>query len=51
MEEIGNILRTCLDDHRRSNFMHSLRLMYNHEIITDEDLDGFSKEVQERIAL
>ena len=51
MEEIGGILRTCLDDHRRSNMMHSLRLMYHHQMITDEDLNGFSEEVRDRIAL
>jgi hypothetical protein len=51
MEEIGDILRACLDDHRRSGMMHSLRLMYYHQMITDEDLTGFSEEVQERIAL
>ena len=51
MEEIGGILRTCLDDHRRSNMMHSLRLMYRHQMISDEDLSGFSEELLERIAL
>ena len=51
MEEIGSILRACFDDHRRSTMIHSLRLMYNHQIITDEDLDGFSEEAQERITL
>jgi hypothetical protein len=51
IEEIGGILRTCLDDHRRSNMIHSLRLMYRHKMISDEDLNGFSEEVRECIAL
>jgi hypothetical protein len=51
IEEIGGILRTCLDDHRRSNMMHSLRLMYRHKMILDEDLNGFSEDVREWIAL
>lgn len=50
MEEIGGILRTCLDDHRRSTMMHSLRLMYHHRMISNEDLSGFSEEVRESIA-
>ena len=51
MEEIGGILRTCLDDHRRTQMMHALRLMYQHQMITDEDLNSLSEEVRERIAL
>lgn len=51
IDEIGDILRACLDDHRRSRMMHALRLMYHHKMITDEDLDGFSEEVRRRIAL
>lgn len=51
MDGIGGILRSCLDDHRRSNMMHSLRLMYCHGMISDEDLNGFSEGVRERIAL
>jgi hypothetical protein len=50
MEEIGGILRTCLDGHRRSQMMHAMRLMHHHQMITDEDLNGFSEEVRERIA-
>ncbi len=51
MEEIGDILKACLDDHRRSTMIHAIRLMYHHQMITDEDLKGFSEEVRERIAL
>jgi hypothetical protein len=51
MEEIGGILRACLDDHRRSTMFHALRLMVHHQMITAEDLDGFSDELRERIAL
>lgn len=49
MEEIGGILRTCLDDHRRSTMIHALRLMVHHQMITDEDLNGFSEELRDRI--
>lgn len=51
IEEIGGILRACLDDLRRSNMVHSLKLMYRHQMISDEDLSGFSEELRERIAL
>jgi hypothetical protein len=50
MDEIGDILRACLDDHRRSTMIHALRRMYHHRMITDQDLNGFSEEVRERIA-
>jgi hypothetical protein len=50
MEKIGGVLRACLDDHKRSNMMSALRLMYHHQLISDEDLKGFSGEVRERFA-
>jgi len=50
MEEIGGILRTCLDDHRRSNMVHTLARMYRHQMISEGDLNGFSEDVCERIA-
>jgi hypothetical protein len=51
MDEIGDILRACLDDHRRSTMVHVLRLMYHHRMITDQDMNGFSEEVRERISV
>ena len=51
MDEIGDILRSCLDDHRRSRMMSSLMLMYLHQMIADEDLNGFSEEVREQVAI
>jgi hypothetical protein len=51
MKEISDILSTCLDDHKRSNMMHSLRLMYHHRMITQKDLNGFSEAILERIAI
>jgi hypothetical protein len=51
IEEIGGILRICLDDHRRSKMIHSLRLMYRHQMITDEEVNAFSEEIRMRIAL
>ncbi len=50
MEKIGGVLRVCLDDHKRSNMMSALRLMYHHQLISAEDLKGFSEEVRERFA-
>lgn len=50
MREIGKILRSCLDDHRRSMLMPTLFLMHRHQMIRDEDLEGFSEDVREWIS-
>ena len=50
MEEVGKILRTCLDGHTRSKMMSFLMLMYRYQMLTDQDLKGFSEEVRMRIA-
>jgi hypothetical protein len=50
MKEFGGILRTCLDDHRRSKMMDSLMLMYRYQMIKDADLEKFSEEIRERVA-
>lgn len=50
MKEFGGILRTCLDDHRRSKMMDSLMLMYRYQMIKDADLEKFIEEVRERVA-
>ena len=49
MDEVGTILRSCLDGHKRSTMVNSLMLMYRYQMITDQDLDGFSVEVRERL--
>jgi len=50
MEEIERTLRVCLDDHRRSRMLWNLVLMYQHQMITDDDLNGFSEEVRVHIS-
>jgi len=49
IEEIGKILRSCLDGHSRSTMMNYLMIMYRHQMLTEEDLDGFSEEVRGRL--
>jgi hypothetical protein len=46
MKEIERIISDCLDDHRRSRMLSNLMLMYYHQMITDDDLNGFSEEVR-----
>lgn len=50
MREIGRTISDCLDDHRKSRMIHNLMLMYGHQMIADDDLDGFSEEVRRRIS-
>ncbi len=50
MKEIVKIVSDCLDDHRRSRMLNNLMLMYFHEMIGDDDLNGFSDEVRRRIS-
>jgi hypothetical protein len=49
IEEIGKILRSCLDGHSRSTMMNFLMIMYRHQMLTEEDLDGFSEEFRRRL--
>jgi hypothetical protein len=49
MREIEGIISNCLDNHRRSGMLNNLMLMYYHQMITDDDLNGFSEEVRRRI--
>jgi len=49
MEEIGKILRDCLDGHSRSNMVMYMSLMYRYGLLKDEDLKHFSEELQERM--
>jgi len=48
IEEIGRILRSCLDGHTRSTMMNYLMIMCRHQMLTEEDLGGFSEEVRGR---
>lgn len=50
MEEIGKILRCCLDGHTRSRMRDFLASMYRCRMLGDQDLVGLSDEVREWIA-
>ena len=43
------ILEECFDYLKRSNAFLKLLSLYRHAIITDQELGGFSKEMQDRI--
>lgn len=47
-DEIAGILKSCLDGHTRSKMVFFMQVMYRHEMLVDEDLGGFSEEVQKR---
>jgi len=49
MDEFARILSACLDDHRRSRMFSNMFLMYQHKMITDDDLKGFSEDIRQRI--
>lgn len=49
IDEIGKILRLCFAGHSRSKMIHYLMIMYRYQMLTEEDLDGFSDEVRERL--
>lgn len=51
VDEIGAILRMCLNGHTRSKMMHYLLLMYRHQLLVDGDMEGFSEGVRERLRL
>lgn len=42
-------LRTCLDGHSRSRMVEYMMLMYRHKMLNDVDLEGFSRDLIERI--
>ncbi len=48
IEETGKILRACFDGHTRSTMMSFLMMMYRHQMLTEDDLDGFSEGVRGR---
>ncbi len=49
MQEIEKILRVCLDGHSRSRMMGYVFLMVRHQMLTEDDLAGFSEELRERV--
>jgi hypothetical protein len=50
IDEIGKILKSCLDGHSRSTMVSYLMMMQRHQMLREEDLDGFSEGVRERLA-
>ncbi len=49
MKEIEKTLRACLDGHSRSRMMSYIFQMIRHQMMTEEDLAGFSEELRERV--
>jgi len=43
------ILRDCLDDHRRSRLFETLMFMRRYGMLSDEDLSQFSEEMQRHL--
>ena len=46
--EIAKVLHECLDGHSRSKMELFIMVMITHRMMTEDDLSGFSDEVQER---
>jgi hypothetical protein len=46
VDKVKRVLTSCLDDHKRSRLRESLMLMVRHGMMTEEDLEGFSEELQ-----
>jgi len=46
----ARILNDCLGNLSRSNMVHSILLMCRYKMMRDKDLEGFSEELQSRIA-
>lgn len=51
VREIGKTLRACLDGHSRSKMTLFMMTMFNHGMMTEEDLVAFSPELRERMQL
>ncbi len=49
MDEEARILRSCLDDHRRSRMIDNMALMLYHGMLREEDLEEFSPELREAV--
>jgi hypothetical protein len=48
-EKEGKVLRTCLDGHSRSKMLEFLWVMLGYKMITKEDLNDFSPELQKSV--
>ena len=51
-ERIGKevkILRSCLDGHSRSKMVDYMTVMYLQGMLTDDDLQGFTEELRDRV--
>ena len=49
MKEKKKVLQDCLDRHSRSYMYLSMLLMLRHGMLKEEDLKGFSEELQEQL--
>ena len=49
MKKEKKILQDCLDRHSRSYMYLSMLLMLRHGMLKEEDLQGFSEELQEQL--
>ena len=47
-QAIAKILRDCLDGHSRSKMELFIMVMFNHGMMTADDLGAFSSELRER---
>ncbi|MCU0748836.1 MAG: hypothetical protein MUF13_04740 [Akkermansiaceae bacterium] len=47
-QAIAEILRDCLDGHSRSKMELFIMVMFNHGMMTADDLDAFSSEIREQ---
>ena len=49
MNKEKRILQDCLDRHSRSNMFMSMILMLRYGMLKEEDLEGFSEELQDEL--
>lgn len=49
IEKEEGVLRDCFDDHRRSKLISSMAAMHKRGVLNDNDLEGFSDELRERM--
>lgn len=50
LREQDRVVADCFDNWRRSQGFFLLSLWHRHGLITDEELAGFTPEIQERVA-
>jgi hypothetical protein len=49
IEKEEGVLRACFDDHRRSKMIFAMAAMQSRGVLNDNDLEGFSEELRERM--